>query len=341
MNVAINGFGRIGRLVLRAFLESREKYGFKIVAVNDLSHIEAALHLLQYDSVHGELKSNVSKISATEFAVEDEKFNYFSEKSPEMLPWKQLKIDLVLECTGIFKTRESCRRHLMAGASKVLISAPSGDADKTVVFGVNDDTLNAADSVISNASCTTNCLAPIVKAIHGEIEIVNGFMTTVHAYTGDQRLVDTTHKDLRRSRAAATNMIPTSTGATDAIEKIFPELRGKLSGLSVRVPTFNVSMLDFTFTVKRKTSANEINKIIMENAAGRLKNVLGYTQKPLVSSDFNHSPLSATVDLSLTKVIDGTMIHLVAWYDNEWGFSHRMLDIAELIGNGKSRRPIQ
>jgi glyceraldehyde 3-phosphate dehydrogenase len=331
MNVAINGFGRIGRLVLRAFLESRKKYSFKIVAINDLSDIDASLHLLQYDSVHGELMSDVKKISATEFAVGDEKFHYFSEKSPEMLPWKQLKIDLVLECTGIFKTKKSCSKHLAAGASRVLISAPSEDADKTVVFGVNEGTINAADTVVSNASCTTNCLAPIVKAIHEKIEIINGFMMTVHSYTGDQRLVDTTHKDLRRSRAAAVNMIPTSTGATNAIEKIFPELKGKLSGLSVRVPTSNVSMLDFTFTTKRKTSAEEINKIIMEDAAGKLKNVLGYTQKPLVSSDFNHSPLSATVDLPLTKVIDGTMVHLVAWYDNEWGFSNRMLDVAEVL----------
>ncbi|MDR3187208.1 MAG: type I glyceraldehyde-3-phosphate dehydrogenase [Holosporaceae bacterium] len=333
MNVAINGFGRIGRLVLRAFLESREKYDFRIVAVNDLSDMEASMHLLQYDSVHGELALDVKKISATEFAVGNERFHYSSEKFPETLPWRQLKVNLVLECTGIFRTKESCRKHLTAGASRVLISAPSEDADKTVVFGVNEDAIGAADTIISNASCTTNCLGPIVKAIHEKIEIVNGFMMTVHSYTGDQRLVDTTHKDLRRSRAAPANMIPTSTGATDAIEKIFPELRGKLSGLSVRVPTSNVSMLDFTFTTKGKTSAEEINGIIAENAAGRLKNILGYTQKPLVSSDFNHSPLSATVDLPLTKVIDGTMVHLVAWYDNEWGFSHRMLDVAEALKN--------
>ncbi|MDR1375359.1 MAG: type I glyceraldehyde-3-phosphate dehydrogenase [Holosporaceae bacterium] len=332
MNVAINGFGRIGRLALRAFLEHRRKYNFKIIAVNDLGDIDSALHLLKYDSVHGELTLNVQKISATEFSIEDESISYFSEKSPEMLPWKRLKIDVVLECTGILKTKEACRKHLAAGAAKVLISAPSEDADKTVVFGVNEDTLDLSkDTIISNASCTTNCLAPIVKIIREKIEIVNGFMMTIHSYTGDQRLIDTAHKDLRRARAAAANIIPTSTGATNAIEKIFPELAGKLSGLAVRVPTSNVSMLDFTFTTKRKVSAEEINKIIRENSEGKLKNILGYTQKPLVSSDFNHSPLSATVDLPLTKVIDGTTIHLVAWYDNEWGFSNRMLDVVGRI----------
>ncbi|MDR1561263.1 MAG: type I glyceraldehyde-3-phosphate dehydrogenase, partial [Holosporaceae bacterium] len=324
------GFGRIGRLVLRAFCESHKKYDFEIVAINDLLNIDCAIHLLKYDSVHGRLNCDIRKISDKEISIDGRRLAYISEKSPTNLPWKNLKIDLVLECTGIFKTKSDSQTHLKAGAKKVLISAPSKDADKTIVFGVNDDSIDInKDITVSNASCTTNCLAPIIKAIHEEIGILNGFATTIHSYTGDQRLVDMNHKDIRRSRAAAMNIIPTSTGATNAIEKIFPELKGKLSGLSVRVPTPNVSMLDFTFTTAKKSSINDINEMIIKYADGKLKNVLGYTKEPLVSLDFNHSPLSSIVDLTLTDVINSTIAHIVAWYDNEWGFANRILDTAE------------
>ncbi|MDR2766594.1 MAG: type I glyceraldehyde-3-phosphate dehydrogenase [Holosporaceae bacterium] len=331
MKVAINGFGRIGRLTLRAFLESAEKYNFEIVAVNDLLEIDSAVYLLKYDSLHGRLGSDVCKISENEFSVAGQNILCLSEKSPEMLPWRKLGVDLVLECTGVFKSRTACERHLNAGARKVLISAPAENADRTVVFGVNEHTLSDADVVVSNASCTTNCLAPIVKAIHGEIGLISGFMTTVHSYTGDQRLVDTNHRDKRRARAAALSIIPTSTGAGEAIGKIFPDLEGKFCGLSVRVPTANVSLLDFTFRTARKTSADEVNGIIVRHAGGDMNGVLGYTDEPLVSSDFNHSPLSSIVDLSLTKVVDGDVAHVAAWYDNEWGFSNRLLDVAAVM----------
>lgn len=329
IRVAINGFGRIGRLVLRAFLESRGKYDLDIVAVNDLQKIDTAIHLLKYDSVHGQLEEKVEKLSDSEFIVGANKLTYISEKTPEKLPWKELDIDLVMECTGIFKTKEACQAHLAAGAKKVLISCPAGDADRTVVFGVNNHEIDVnTDVIVSNASCTTNCLAPVVKVIHEDIGIANGFATTVHSYTGDQRLVDMCHRDLRRARASAINMVPTSTGATKAIEKIFPELCGKLSGLSVRVPTANVSMVDFTFTSAKKTTIEEIRQAIIKHAHGDLSGVLGYTNDELVSSDFNHSSLSAIVDMPLIQVINDRLGHVVAWYDNEWGFSNRMLDTA-------------
>jgi glyceraldehyde 3-phosphate dehydrogenase len=329
MKISINGFGRIGRLVLRAFWESSKKYNFEIIAINDLLPVDSAIYLLKYDSVHGKLDCDVQKISETEISIDGKKITYLSHQSPEMLPWKELGIDLVMECTGVFKTKDDCLAHLKAGARKVLISAPSDSADKTIVFGVNDGSINPQmDLIISNASCTTNCLAPIVKTIHEQIGIVNGFATTIHSYTGDQRLVDMNHKDMRRARAAALNMVPTSTGATKAIEKIFPELKGKLSGLSIRVPTPNVSMIDFTFVVAQNTSIKEINTAVVAYSNNQLKDILGYVNDPLVSSDFNHSPLSSIVDCSLTKVIDDRTVHLVAWYDNEWGFSNRMLDTA-------------
>ncbi|GHU12429.1 glyceraldehyde-3-phosphate dehydrogenase [Alphaproteobacteria bacterium] len=328
MKVAINGFGRIGRLVLRAFFEST-KYDFKVVAINDLLNIDSALHLLKYDSVHGMFLHDVQKISDTLFSVNDKRITYISEKSPGNLPWNELDVDLVLECTGIFKTRKQCQAHIRAGAKRVLLSCPSDEVDRTVVYGVNDDSIDRInDVIISNASCTTNCLAPLVKAIHKEVGIMSGFATTVHSYTGDQRLIDAGHADIRRARAAALNMIPTSTGTTKAIEQIFPELSGKLSGLSIRVPTANVSMVDFTFYTSRKTTADDLNAAVEKYANGPLNGVLGYANESLVSSDFNHNPLSSIVDTQLTKVIASNLAHMVAWYDNEWGFSNRMLDVS-------------
>ncbi|MDR2794273.1 MAG: type I glyceraldehyde-3-phosphate dehydrogenase [Holosporaceae bacterium] len=332
--IAINGFGRIGRLVLRAFFESKRNYDFEIVAVNDLLNIDAVVHLLKYDSIHGPFLHSVEKISETLFSVDGKRITYTLEKFPAHLPWSEFGIDLVLECSGVFKSRTACLEHINAGAKKVLISCPVSDADRTIVHGINNDTLDKInDVIISNASCTTNCLAPLVKAIHEGVGIASGFATTVHSYTGDQRLIDAGHSDLRRARSAAFNMIPTSTGATKTIEKIFPELKGKLSGLSIRVPTSNVSVVDFTFQTLRKTTANELNDIIICYGKNILKGILGYTSENLVSSDFNHNPLSAIVDMPLTSVIAGNMGHMVAWYDNEWGFSNRMLDVSRLLLN--------
>jgi glyceraldehyde 3-phosphate dehydrogenase len=327
--VAINGFGRIGRLVFRAFFESAGDYNYEIVALNELQSMDVAMHLLRHDSVHGRFRGEIIKISPNELLVNGNRISYFSEKSPAEARWDG--VDLVLECTGVFTSRKSCQMHLDAGAKKVLISAPAEDVDKTVVFGVNSDTLQSSDVIISNASCTTNCLAPVVEAIHREIGIVNGFITTVHSYTSDQRLVDAGHSDPRRSRAAAINMIPTSTGATKAIELIFPELSGKLSGLSIRVPTTNVSLLDCSFTLAKDASVEDINAAIVKYSYAKLHNVLGYTEEKLVSSDFNHCSLSAVVDFSLTQVISGNLAHVVAWYDNEWSFANRMLDVAKKI----------
>jgi glyceraldehyde 3-phosphate dehydrogenase len=331
MRVAINGFGRIGRLTLRAFEESSKKYNFDIVAVNDLQNVDVSVHLLKYDSVHGRFGGQARKVSADEFMLNERKIAYFSEKQPDKLPWEKLNIDLVLECTGIFKTKELCSLHLKAGAKKVLVSHPLDDADKTVVYGVNHHSLGDA-KIVSNASCTTNCLAHVVKAIHEEMKILNGFATTIHSYTGDQRLVDANHRDLKRSRAAAANMIPTSTGATQTIEKIFPELRGKLSGSSLRVPTLNVSFLDFTFITAQEITLDHIRRAIVKYSDAAEKDIFTYVDDPLVSTDFNHLPHSAIVDLPLTRVVDGTMGHVAAWYDNEWGFSNRMLDTAQKMG---------
>ncbi len=332
MRVAINGFGRIGRLILRAFIESGKKYDFQIVAINDLLKIETALHLLKYDSVHGKVDADIQQKSDSSFLLNGMQIEYLSYRSPSELPWKNIGIDLVLECTGLFTRNEDCEQHINAGAKRVLISAPSHDSYKTVVYGVNCDSIDKSkDFIISNASCTTNCLAPIVKAIHEEIGICSGFVTTIHSYTGDQHTVDMGHKDIRRTRAAACNIIPTSTGATKAIEQIFPDLKGKLSGLSMRVPTPNVSTIDLSFTTEKNTSVDDINNAIIKYADGSLKNILGYTNESLVSSDFNHNPQSAIVDLQLTKVVNGNFAHVVAWYDNEWGFSNRMLDVSQKL----------
>ncbi|MDR0580732.1 MAG: type I glyceraldehyde-3-phosphate dehydrogenase [Holosporaceae bacterium] len=327
MRVAINGFGRIGRLTLKAFLESSKKYNFDIVAVNDLQNIDTAMYLLKYDSIHGRFDGRVQKVSANEFRLNDRKLAYFSEKLPNQLPWKELNIDLVMECTGVLKTKELCELHLKAGAKKVLVSHPLDNADKTIVYGVNHDVLGD-DKIVSNASCTTNCLAHIINAIRANIKILNGFATTIHSYTGDQRLVDANHKDLRRSRAAAANIIPTSTGATHTIEKIFPEFSGKLFGSSIRVPTSNVSFMDFTFTSAEKIAIVDIQQAIIKYADDISNDIFTYTSDPVVSSDFNHCPCSAIADLSLINVVDETMGRVTAWYDNEWGFSHRMLDTA-------------
>jgi glyceraldehyde 3-phosphate dehydrogenase len=333
MKAAINGFGRIGRLTLRAYIEYLKEYDFEIAAVNDPQKIDSALHLFKYDSVHGRFNGDVQKISENEFELNGKRLAYLSERSPEKVSWRELGVDFVFECTGAFKTMESCGLHLKSGAKKVLVSCPVGDADNTIVYGVNCESLKESDAIVSCASCTTNCLAHVVKAIHGEIGIANGFATTVHAYTGDQRLTDASHKDLRRARAAACGMIPTSTGATKAIEKIFPELKGKLSGLSVRVPTQNVSMLDFTFTASRKITEDDIRQAFLKHASAASKDVFECVDEPLVSTDFNHSSQSAIIDLPLTKVVDGTMGHVVAWYDNEWAFSKRMLDLANIMSS--------
>lgn len=344
MKIAVNGFGRIGRLILRAFFEAPEnRYNIDIVAINDLANIDTAMYLFKHDSVHGRFLGDIkrdsdsSRIVFESFGINGTKnqrteVKYFSERCPEQLPWKELGVDVVLECTGVFKKREQSYRHIEAGAKRVVISCPSDDADNTIVFGVNSDTFaREKDFVISNASCTTNCLAPVVKTLHESIGVVCGFVTTVHSYTGDQRLVDMEHKDLRRCRAAGLSMIPTSTGATKAIEKIFPELNGKLGGLSVRVPTPNVSMIDFTCELKRAATVDEVNAAFRSYAEGPLRGILGHTEESLVSCDFCHDPHSAVVDLRLTKIIDRKMAHIVAWYDNEWGFANRMLDVASVI----------
>ena len=331
IRVAINGFGRIGRLVLRAAAESGRN-DVQVVGVNDLGSVEANAHLLRYDSVHGRYPNDVS-VSGDSIDVGGGPIKVTAERDPAKLPWGELGVDVALECTGIFAKREAAAKHLEAGARKVLISAPAGDADMTVVYGVNHDKLEAGYEVVSNASCTTNCLAPVAKVLNDTIGIERGFMTTVHAYTGDQPVRDTLHKDLHRARAAASSMIPTSTGAARAVGLVLPELAGKLDGTAIRVPTPNVSLIDFTFTAGRETSADEINTAVSAAAAGPLSGVLEINDEPLVSMDFNHSQASSTFDLSQTQVIEGRFVRVLSWYDNEWGFSNRMSDVAALLGN--------
>ncbi len=333
MRVAINGFGRIGRLVLRAIFESSRENDLKVIAVNDLENVDTSIHLLRYDSVHGCFQKDVKKISENKISIGNQEVNYFAEKNPQNLPWKNLDIDLVMECTGVFKTNEACSLHLKAGAKKVLLSCPGKDLEKIVIFGVNDDILNKQeDKIVSSGSCTTNCLAPIVKILDSKFGIEKGFASTIHSYTGDQSLVDKDHRDLRRARAAAVNIIPTTTGAAKSIEKIFPNLKGKLMGAAYRVPTPNVSLVDCNFVLKKNTTQEELEKVIVEWSDCKFKqNVLGYARENLVSSDFNHSPYSSVVDLSLVKVIDDNFVNIVSWYDNEWGFSNRMIDNACLM----------
>jgi len=330
VRVGINGFGRIGRLVLRAAAEAGRD-DIEFVAINDLGDAEANAHLLKYDSVHGTFPGEVTA-TADGIDVGKGPIKVLAERDPAKLPWGDLGVDVALECTGIFASKEKASAHLTAGAKRVLVSAPASGADLTVVYGVNHDKLEAAHTVVSNASCTTNCLAPVADVLHKAIGIERGFMTTIHAYTGDQRIVDTLHSDLRRARAAALSMIPTSTGAARAVGLVLPELDGKLDGTAIRVPTANVSLVDLTFTAARATTAEEVNAAMAEAAAGRLAGVLAVNEAPLVSTDFNHNPASSTFDATQTQVIDGTFVRVLSWYDNEWGFSNRMSDTAVLLG---------
>src|ERR1700722_4658024 len=328
--VAINGFGRIGRLVLRAYFEAG-RTDLNFVAINDLADVKTNAHLLKYDSVHGRFPGTVEVDDQT-LIVNGHRILCTQIRNPAELPWGQHKIDIAMECSGIFTSREAAGKHLTAGAKKVLISAPATDEDLTVVYGVNDDKLKAEHAIVSNASCTTNCLAPVAFVINNAIGIDHGFMTTIHSYTGDQSTVDTMHKDLHRARAAALNMIPTSTGAAKAVGKVLPELAGKLDGTSIRVPTPNVSLVDFKFVAKRATSKDEINGAVKRAAEQQLKGILGYTNDQNVSMDFNHDPHSAIFHMDQTKVMDGTLVRVMAWYDNEWGFSNRMADTAVAMG---------
>ncbi|MDR0484559.1 MAG: type I glyceraldehyde-3-phosphate dehydrogenase [Alphaproteobacteria bacterium] len=327
IRVAINGFGRIGRLTLRALIENKRS-DIEVVAVNDLGSAATNAHLLKYDSVHGILNADVSVKDENTFLVNGKEIVVTAERDPKNLPWGKLNVDVVYECTGIFTARDKAAAHIAAGAKKVIISAPANDSDLTVVYGVNHGKLTASHEIISNASCTTNCLAPVVHALHKSLGVVKGFCTTIHSYTGDQPTLDTYHKDLRRARAAALSMIPTTTGAAKAVGLVLPELKGKLNGSSVRVPTPNVSLVDFKFISAKPTTAEEVNKILTEASKGELKGILGVEAAPLVSHDFNHNPLSSIVDLSETNVTEGDFVRVISWYDNEWGFSNRMSDTA-------------
>ncbi|HUX79935.1 MAG TPA: type I glyceraldehyde-3-phosphate dehydrogenase [Alphaproteobacteria bacterium] len=328
--VAINGFGRIGRLVLRAILENRRS-DIEVVAINDLGSIEGNAHLFKYDSVHGPFPGTV-EVLADGLKINGQFIKVLANPDPAALPWQELGVDVAMECSGRFTKREDASKHLTAGAKKVLISAPAEGADLTVVWGVNDKDLKPEHKVVSNASCTTNCLAPVAYILNKKLGIQHGFMTTIHSYTGDQSLVDTIHKDLRRARAATLSMIPSSTGATKAVGLVLPELKGKLDGTSIRVPTPNVSLVDFKFVSKRPTSKSEINGFMAEAAEGELKGVLAVNDEPLVSCDFNHNPASSIFDITETFVVDGTFCRILTWYDNEWGFSNRMADTAVAMG---------
>ena len=330
VRVAINGFGRIGRNVLRAIIESG-RTDIEVVAINDLGPVETNAHLLRFDSVHGRFPHTVT-VSGDTIDVGRGPIKVTAERDPANLPHAAMNVDIALECTGIFTSKEKASAHLKAGAKKVIISAPGDGADKTIVYGINHATLTKEDVVISNASCTTNCLAPLAYVLHKEFGIEKGMMTTIHSYTGDQPTLDTMHKDLYRGRAAALSQIPTSTGAAKAIGLVLPELKGKLDGVSIRVPTPNVSCVDFKFISKRNVTAQEINDAVKRYADGELKGVLGYTDQPNVSIDFNHDPHSSTLALDQTKVMDGNFVSVLSWYDNEWGFSNRMADTAVALG---------
>ena len=330
IKVAINGFGRIGRLVLRAILENRRS-DIEVVAINDLGPIEDIAHLFKYDSVHGAFPGTVEVLS-DELKINGHHIKVLAIADPALLPWGELGIDVAMECSGRFTKREDAAKHLTAGAKKVLISAPAEGADLTVVWGVNHKELKPEHKIVSNASCTTNCLAPIAYVLHKTIGIEHGFMTTIHSYTGDQKLVDTLHKDLRRARAAALSLIPASTGAAKAVGLVLPELKGKLDGTAVRVPTPNVSLIDFKFVSKKPTSKAKINEMMAEAAEGELKGILTVNNEQLVSCDFNHNSASSIFDLTETHVVDGTFCRILSWYDNEWGFSNRMADTAVAMG---------
>ena len=333
INVAINGYGRIGRNVLRALYEQNRTGEIRIVAVNDLGDAKTNAHLTQYDTVHGRFNGSIS-VDGNDMVVNGDRIRVFAEKDPAKLPWAELGIDVVHECTGIFTSKAKTLAHVDAGAKKVIISAPGGeDVDATIVYGVNHKTLKPTDTVISNASCTTNCLAPLVQPLHQVIGLQHGLMTTIHAYTNDQVLTDVFHKDLRRARSATQSMIPTKTGAAAAVGLVMPELAGRLDGFAIRVPTINVSLVDLTFVAARNTSKDEINDILRAAAEGPLKGILGYNDLPLVSMDFNHDPRSSIYEATLTKVMQGNMVKVLAWYDNEWGFSNRMLDTTVALMN--------
>jgi glyceraldehyde 3-phosphate dehydrogenase len=329
--IAINGFGRIGRLVLRAAYESRRD-DIEVVGVNDLGPVETNAHLLRYDSVHGRFPGEIATGEGW-MDLGHGRIRVTAERDPAKLPWRELGVDVALECTGIFTGREAAAKHLAAGAGRVLVSAPADGADLTVVMGVNHDNLRPAHRVVSNASCTTNCLAPVAYVLHRGIGIERGYMTTIHAYTGDQSLVDTLHRDLRRARAAAQSLIPTSTGAAQAVGLVLPALKGKLDGTAIRVPTANVSLIDFKFDAARETSADEVNALMQEAAkSNRLKGIIGINTAPTVSIDFNHDPHSSTFDVTQTQVLDRRFVRVLAWYDNEWGFSNRMVEVAGYFG---------
>jgi len=331
IKVAINGFGRIGRMVLRAHYEAEKKHDLQFVAVNDLGDARTNAHLLKYDTAHGAFPARV-EVKEKTIVVNGDSIQVVAERDPAKLPWRSLGVDIVLECTGLFTSKAKAGAHIQAGARKVIISAPGDkDVDRTVVFGVNHTSLEAGDTVISNASCTTNCLAPLVKAIDDRIGVAAGLMNTIHSFTNDQVLTDVYHKDLRRARSATHNMIPTKTGAAAAVGLVLPHLNGKLDGYSIRVPTINVSIVDLTFVAKKPTTVEEVNRAVKQACDSDLKGVLEYSTEPLVSSDFNHNPASSIFDATLTRVSDGTLVKVSSWYDNEWGFSNRMLDVAAVF----------
>ena len=335
VKVAINGYGRIGRNVLRALYEGKRTNEIRIVAINDLGDAETNAHLTQYDTAHGKFPGEVS-VDGGDLVVNGDRIKVCAERDPSKLPWKDLGVDIVLECTGLFTSKAKASAHIAAGAKKVIISAPGDkDVDGTFVYGVNEGDIKATDTVISNASCTTNCLAPLAKVLHEEIGIVHGLMTTIHSYTNDQVLTDVYHKDLRRARSATMSQIPTKTGAAAAVGLVLPELNGKLDGFAMRVPTINDSVVDLSFVAKRATSKDEIDAAINEAASGKLKGILGVNTKPLVSIDFNHNPLSSIYDSTQTRVMEGTLVKVLSWYDNEWGFSNRMLDMTLTLANAK------
>lgn len=333
IKVAINGFGRIGRNVFRAMFESGQQSHFEVIAINDLGDAATNAHLLQYDTAHGRFGEAVT-VEDDCFVVGDKRVKVLAERDPASLPWGELGVDVVMECTGFFTSKEKASAHLSAGASKVIISAPGGkDVDATIVYGVNHHVLKSTDTVISNASCTTNCLAPLVKPLHDSLGVCGGLMTTIHAYTNDQVLTDVYHSDLRRARSATQSMIPTQTGAAAAVGLVLPELNGKLDGFSVRVPTINVSLVDLTFEAARETTLEEVHQILRVASEGDLKGILHYNELPLVSIDFNHNPASSIYDASMTRVVNGTLVKVCSWYDNEWGFSNRMLDTCLALVN--------
>ena len=335
IRVAINGYGRIGRNILRAHYEGGKKHELQFVAINDLGNAQTNAHLTRYDTVHGKFPGTVA-VEGESMVVSGDRIQVCAKRSPAELPWKDLKVDVVLECTGLFTSKGKASAHLAAGAKKVIISAPGEkDVDRTIVLGVNDNTLRASDTVISNGSCTTNCLAPLVKAVDDRIGVVSGLMTTVHAYTNDQVLIDVFHKDLRRARSATHNMIPASSGAAAAIGLVLPHLNGKLDGFAFRVPTINVSIVDLTFLAKKPTTVEEVNDAAKQASQTDLKGILEYNSEPLVSSDFNHNVASSVFDATLTRVSNGTLVKVSSWYDNEWGFSNRMLDATVALVNAK------